>query len=52
MGATLGETGLKQRTALGMATLIIAANLPDVDMLAYLDGPYTALWFLGCPNAR
>jgi inner membrane protein len=45
MGATLGETGLKQRTALGMATLIIAANLPDVDMLAYLDGPYTALWF-------
>ncbi len=45
VGATLGESGLKRRTALGMATLLIAANLPDVDILAYIDGPYTALWF-------
>ncbi len=31
-GAALGEAGLKQRTALGMATLMIASNLPDIDV--------------------
>lgn len=31
-GAALGEAGLKQRTALGMSTLIIASNLPDIDV--------------------
>jgi inner membrane protein len=31
-GAGLGEAGLKQRTALGMSTLIIASNLPDIDV--------------------
>ncbi len=44
-GAALAETGLKQRTALGTATLLLAANLPDIDVAAYLDGPMTALWF-------
>ena len=34
MGAALGEAGLKRRTGLGMATLMIGANLPDVDVLA------------------
>jgi inner membrane protein len=34
-GAALGESGLKERTALGMSTLLIAANLPDIDVLAY-----------------
>lgn len=34
-GAAIGEAGLKQRTSLGMATLLVAANLPDVDVLAY-----------------
>jgi inner membrane protein len=40
-GLALAEAGLKRRTALGTATLVIAANLPDVDALIYLigDGP-------------
>ena len=37
-GAALGEAGLKKKTGLGMATLIIAANLPDVDGLGLLLG--------------
>jgi inner membrane protein len=45
VGGTLAQTGLKRRTALGMTTLLIAANLPDIDILAYIDGPTTALWF-------
>ncbi len=34
VGAALAESGLKRRTALGSATLMIAANLPDVDVVA------------------
>ncbi|CAN5818590.1 metal-dependent hydrolase [soil metagenome] len=34
VGAALGEAGLKRRTGLGIATLMIAANLPDLDVLA------------------
>lgn len=34
VGAALGEAGLKRRTGLGMATLMLGANLPDVDVLA------------------
>jgi inner membrane protein len=34
VGAALAESGLKRRTALGTATLMIAANLPDVDVVA------------------
>jgi len=45
VGATLAQAGLKERTALGTATLIIGSNLPDGDMLAYLWGGDTALWF-------
>jgi inner membrane protein len=37
-GAALGEAGLKKKTGLGMATLIIAANLADVDALGLLFG--------------
>ena len=37
-GAALGQAGLKAETGLGMATLIIAANLPDVDALGLLVG--------------
>lgn len=33
-GAALGQTGLSRTTRFGMATLIIGANLPDVDVLA------------------
>lgn len=41
VGLALAEAGLKRRTALGTATLAIAANLPDVDALILLvgDGP-------------
>ena len=39
-GAALGQIGLKRRTGLAMPTLIIAANLPDIDAacFAWLDG--------------
>ncbi len=45
VGASLAATGLKKRSALGTATLLIGANLPDIDMLSYVAGPTTALWF-------
>ena len=34
-GAALGHAGLRRMTPLGSATLIIAANLPDVDVLSF-----------------
>ncbi len=34
-GAALGEAGLKRRTALGLSTLVVAANLPDIDVAVY-----------------
>jgi inner membrane protein len=34
-GAALGKAGLARRTPLGMGTLLIAANLPDVDVAVY-----------------
>lgn len=34
VGAALGEAGLRRRSGLAMATLMIAANLPDLDVLA------------------
>jgi inner membrane protein len=37
-GAAIGQAGLKTKTGLGMATLIIAANLPDIDALGLLVG--------------
>jgi inner membrane protein len=37
-GAVLGQMGLKRKTGLGMATLIIAANIPDIDAVATLLG--------------
>lgn len=44
-GVALGETGLKRRSALAIPTLVIGANLPDVDVLAYAWGPVEALGF-------
>jgi len=35
VGAAFGEAGLKQRTRFGYATLMIAANLPDLDVLVF-----------------
>jgi inner membrane protein len=39
VGAALAEAGLKRRTALGAATLMIGANFPDIDVagLAFPD---------------
>lgn len=34
-GAACGEAGLKRRTRFGAATLMLAANLPDVDVLVF-----------------
>ena len=38
VGAALGAAGLSRKTGLGMATLILAANLPDIDAFGILFG--------------
>lgn len=44
VGAAFGEAGLKRCTRFGNATLMIAANLPDVDVLAFAtSAPAVAL---------
>ena len=35
VGAALAEAGLKRRSPYGTATLLISANLPDVDALVF-----------------
>jgi inner membrane protein len=45
VGAALAESGLKRRAPGGTATLLIGANLPDVDVLSYAWGSLTALTF-------
>jgi inner membrane protein len=43
VGAAFGEAGLKRRTRFGHATLMIAANLPDIDVLVFVtDVPSVA----------
>jgi inner membrane protein len=42
-GAALAESGLARRTSLGYATLLIGANLPDLDVFAFLGGPLADL---------
>ncbi len=37
-GWALGEAGLKRKTGLAVATLIIAANLPDIDVIGLAFG--------------
>ena len=44
-GAVLGQMGLKRKTGLAMPTLIIAANLPDIDAFAVLLGGHQHLAF-------
>jgi inner membrane protein len=42
-GAALAEAGLKQRTRFGTSALVIASNLPDVDVLVFFsDTPSVA----------
>lgn len=43
VGAILGQMGLKTKTGLAMPTLIIAANLPDIDAVATLLGGHQHL---------
>ena len=38
VGAAFGEAGLKRRTRFGNATLMIASNLPDIDVLVFATG--------------
>jgi inner membrane protein len=46
VGAALAEAGLKKKSPLGTATLLIGANIPDVDGLLYwLNRPVEALGF-------
>ncbi len=45
VGGALAQSGLKERTALGTVTLLVGANLPDIDVLAILWGSETGLWF-------
>jgi inner membrane protein len=45
VGAALAETGLRRRTRLAVPTLLIGANLSDLDALAYLRDPLFALSF-------
>jgi len=42
-GAVLGQMGLKRKTGLAMPTLVIAANLPDIDAVAVLLGGHQHL---------
>jgi inner membrane protein len=42
VGAALSAAGLRRRTALATATMVIGANLPDVDALIYLVGDSAA----------
>lgn len=44
-GAALAQAGLKRRTPLATATLLIAANLPDVDVLSLAWGEVAGLSF-------
>jgi inner membrane protein len=43
VGAALAETGLKRATPLGTATLLLAANFPDIDILTAGFGPLAYL---------
>jgi len=43
VGALIGQMGLKRKTGLAMPTLIIAANIPDIDVVATLLGGHQHL---------
>lgn len=45
VGAAIGRAGAHRTTPLATATLVLAANAPDVDMLSYTRGGYFALAF-------
>ena len=43
-GAALGKAGLARRTSLGMSTLLMASNLPDVDVAVFATNTLP-MWF-------
>lgn len=43
VGAAIGRAGAHRTTPLATASLMVAANAPDVDILAFVGGEYTAL---------
>jgi inner membrane protein len=45
VGAALSKSGLERVTPLATATLVVAANAPDVDVLSYTQGQWFALSF-------
>lgn len=45
VGAGLSAAGLRRTTALATPTLILAANAPDIDILAGFGAPYLSLAF-------
>ena len=45
VGAALAQSGLKRRTPLATATLLVAANLPDADVISLAWGSTTGLGF-------
>lgn len=45
VGATMAETGLGRTSRLATATLVIGANLPDIDVLAGVLGSDASLYF-------
>jgi inner membrane protein len=45
MGAAIGEAGLKRRTRYGNVTLMIASNLPDLDVLSFLSASVDPISF-------
>jgi inner membrane protein len=45
VGAAISKAGAERMTPLATATLVIAANAPDLDVLSYARGEYFALAF-------
>lgn len=45
VGATLAESGLKKWSAYATTTLVIGANLPDIDVVANVGGLDASLYF-------
>lgn len=43
VGATVAETGVRRFTPLAATTLVLAANAPDIDIVAHFAGPYVGL---------
>lgn len=45
VGAAIAKSGAERATPLATATLVIAANAPDIDVLSFVNGSYFALQF-------